>query len=67
MLKFNFKKAQLNFMADWQLAPVPHDEEDWLCILAGTAEEQRETIRWEILDSCEFADGHVEMPDENNT
>jgi hypothetical protein len=38
----------------------------WLCILAGTAEEQRETIRQKISDSCEFADGHVEMPDENN-
>ncbi|KAJ6622370.1 hypothetical protein B0H10DRAFT_1788240, partial [Mycena sp. CBHHK59/15] len=66
MLKFNFKKARLNFMADWQLALVPNDEEDWLRILAGTAEEQRETIRREISDSCEFVDGHVEMPDGND-
>jgi hypothetical protein len=66
ILKFNFKKAWLNFMANWQLALVPDDKENWLCILAGTAEEQRETIRREILDSCEFADGHVEMPDGND-
>jgi hypothetical protein len=67
MLKCNFKKAWLNFMADWQPAPVPDDKEDWLRILAGTAEEQRETIRREISNSCEFADGHVEMPDGNDT
>jgi hypothetical protein len=67
MLKFNFKKSRLNFMADWQSAPVPDDEEDWLRILAGTVEEQRETIRQEISDRCEFADRHVEMPDGNNT
>jgi hypothetical protein len=54
-------------MADWHSAPVPDNEEDWLCILAGTVEEQRETIRQEISDCCEFADGHVEMPDGNNT
>jgi hypothetical protein len=67
MLKLNFKKAWLNFMADWQLAPVPDDEEDWLRILAETVKEQRETTRREISDCCEFANGHVEMPDGNNT
>jgi hypothetical protein len=67
MLKFNFKKAQLNFVADWQLVPVPDNEEDWLRILARTVEEQRETIRQEISDHCEFADGHGEMPDGNDT
>jgi hypothetical protein len=67
MLKFNFKKAQLNFMADWQLAPVPNNKEDWLRILVGTVEEQRETIRQEISDRCGFADGHAEMPDGNDT
>jgi hypothetical protein len=67
ILKFNFKKAQLNFMADWQSVPVPDDEEDWLHILAGTVEEQGETIRQEIPDHCEFVDGHVEMPYGNDT
>jgi hypothetical protein len=66
MLKFNFKKSRLNFMADWQSALVPNDKEDWLRILAGTVEEQRETIRQEISDRCEFADRHVEMLDGND-
>jgi hypothetical protein len=28
MLKFNYKKSRLNFMADWQSAPIADDEED---------------------------------------
>ncbi|KAJ7462438.1 hypothetical protein FB451DRAFT_1180731 [Mycena latifolia] len=54
MLKFNFKRAQLNFMAEWQSAAVP-DEEDWLRILASAADGRQAEI-W-----CEIS----EMPEEN--
>ncbi|KAJ7479112.1 hypothetical protein FB451DRAFT_1172232 [Mycena latifolia] len=39
---FYFKKARLNFMADWQSAAVPDEEEDWLRILASTADGPRQ-------------------------
>jgi hypothetical protein len=58
MLKFNFKKSQLNFMSDWQLAPVADDEEDWLRALAS------EALRREVTDSFEFADTvYFDMPE----
>ncbi|KAJ7929817.1 hypothetical protein B0H13DRAFT_2310205 [Mycena leptocephala] len=28
--QFTYKKSQLNFMADWQSAPIAAEEEDWL-------------------------------------
>ncbi|KAJ7479195.1 hypothetical protein FB451DRAFT_1032269, partial [Mycena latifolia] len=66
MLKFNFKKARLNFMADWQSAAVPDEEEDWLRILASTADEPRQGEIWrEISDSCEAEAQYTEMPEEN--
>jgi hypothetical protein len=40
MLKFNFRKSRLNFMSDWQLAPIPDDEEDWLHALASETDEE---------------------------
>ncbi|KAJ7314538.1 hypothetical protein DFH08DRAFT_943154 [Mycena albidolilacea] len=40
MLKFNYKKARLNFMSEWQSPAVPDGKEDWLRILASAADER---------------------------
>ncbi|KAJ7933580.1 hypothetical protein B0H13DRAFT_1856085 [Mycena leptocephala] len=67
MLKFNFKKARLNFMSEWQSPLVAEDEEDWLRDLAMATDEQKNNIRREISDSCEFAEAeYMEMPEEND-
>ncbi|KAJ7478434.1 hypothetical protein FB451DRAFT_1131681 [Mycena latifolia] len=65
MLKFNFKRARLNFMAEWQSAAVPDEEEDWLRILASAADGRQAEIWREISDSCEAEAGYTEMPEEN--
>jgi hypothetical protein len=66
MLKFNYKKARLNFMSEWQSPAVPDDEEDWLRILASAADERVDAIWWEITDSSELAaTGYTEMPEED--
>jgi hypothetical protein len=39
MLKFNFKKTRLNFMAEFQSVPDLDGNEDWLRQLAGEADE----------------------------
>ena len=64
MLKFNYKKSQLNFMSDWQTVAIP--DEDWLRILASKGDGDAEDTWWEISDSCELADGapHLDMPEE---
>ena len=46
MLKF--KKTQLNFMSEWQCAPILEAEEDWLRKL-GTEKQQQNLCR-EIWD-----------------
>jgi hypothetical protein len=46
MLKFTYKKSRLNFMADWQSAPIAAEEEDWLRTLASkSGGEDEEAIR----------------------
>jgi hypothetical protein len=66
MLKFNYKKARLNFMSEWQSPAVPDDEEDWLRILASAADKQVDTIWQEIADSSELtATGYTKMPEED--
>jgi hypothetical protein len=67
MLKFNYKKLRLNFMSDWQTAPVADDDEDWLRTLADSHDQDRDVVWREIVDSCDAADGIVftEMPEEN--
>jgi hypothetical protein len=59
MLKFNSKKARLNFMAEWKLAAVPDEEEDWLQILASAANGCQAEIWREISDSCEAETGYT--------
>ncbi|KAJ7495122.1 hypothetical protein FB451DRAFT_1360076 [Mycena latifolia] len=49
MLKFNFKRTRLNFMAEWQSAAVLDEEEDWLRILASAADGHQAEI-WHILE-----------------
>jgi hypothetical protein len=67
MLKFNCKKARLNFMSEWQSAAVQDDVEDWLRILASATDEQKKDIWREISDSCELADAeYMEMLEEND-
>jgi hypothetical protein len=53
MLKCNYKKSRLNFMVDWQSAPIADNEEDWLCQLASTdeTEQQAPTESFEMTDS----------------
>jgi hypothetical protein len=66
MLKFNYKKARLNFISEWQLPAVPDDKEDWLHILASAADEWVDAIWREIADSSELAaTGYTEMPEED--
>jgi hypothetical protein len=66
MLKFNYKKARLNFMSEWQSAALPDDGEDWLRILASATDEQKKHVWREISDSCELADAeYLEMPEES--
>ncbi|KAJ6449125.1 ribonuclease H-like domain-containing protein [Mycena sanguinolenta] len=66
MLKFTYKKSRLNFMVDWQSAPIAAEEEDWLRNLASkSGGEEEEAIRKEVLYSFDFADtAFPEMPEE---
>ncbi|KAJ7888202.1 hypothetical protein B0H13DRAFT_1888517 [Mycena leptocephala] len=49
-------------------APVAYDEEDWLRVLATAAEDQRDIVRREISDNCDFAEtAYLEMPEENDS
>jgi hypothetical protein len=68
MLKFNYKKSRLNFMSEWQSATVADDDEDWLRVLASTTDDkEKQDVRREIADSCDFADiVHFEMPEEQS-
>jgi hypothetical protein len=63
MLKFTYKKYQLNFMADW---PIAAAEEDWPRTLSSkSGGEDEEAIRKEVLDTLDFADTvFLEMPEE---
>ncbi|KAJ7812147.1 hypothetical protein B0H14DRAFT_3479040 [Mycena olivaceomarginata] len=45
MLKFNYKKSWLNFMADWQSAPITDNEEDWLRQLAPHGQAELKKLR----------------------
>jgi hypothetical protein len=66
-LNFKKKKAQLNFMFEWQSPPIAEDEEDWLWGLAAASDKQRNSIWREISDSCEFAEaGYLEMPEKED-
>jgi hypothetical protein len=65
MLKFNFKKTRLNFVSEWQWAPIPDAEEDWLCKLGTeTDAEQQQNLRREIWDDWDLLDRqYFEMPE----
>jgi hypothetical protein len=61
LLKFNFKKARLNFMLECQLPLVVEDKEDWPWDLAKATGNRRTTLRGKS-DSCEFAEAkYMEM------
>ncbi|KAF8205470.1 hypothetical protein K438DRAFT_1756858 [Mycena galopus ATCC 62051] len=68
MLKFNYKKSHLNFMSEGQSATVADDDKDWLQVLASTTnDKEKQEIRREISDSCDFADiVYFEMPEEQS-
>lgn len=63
MLKFNFKKSRLNFMLDWQSAPVGDNNEDWLRHLAAATDEVGRTEAMEALEMTDDAD--IDMPEDN--
>ncbi|KAF8175182.1 hypothetical protein K438DRAFT_1771151 [Mycena galopus ATCC 62051] len=67
-LKFNYKKSRLNFMSEGQSATVADDDEDWGRVLASTTDDkEKQDIRREISDSCDFADiMYFEMPEEQS-
>jgi hypothetical protein len=67
MLKFNFKKTRLNFMSEWQCAPIPDAEEDWLRKLGTeTDEEQQKNVRREIWEDWDLLDRqYFEMPEDH--
>jgi hypothetical protein len=67
MLKFHFKKSRLNFMSEWQLAPVADDEEDWLRNLAAASDEvERQEAMDALRESFEMEDIVAHMPKEAN-
>ncbi|KAJ6582302.1 hypothetical protein B0H19DRAFT_1252405 [Mycena capillaripes] len=63
MLRFNYKKSRLNFMAEWQLPPIAEDE-DWLRHLAATDEHDRSTAVQAIRALFDMADD-IQMPEED--
>ena len=63
MLKFNFKKSRLNFMLDWQSAPIGDDDEDWLRHLAAATDEIGRTEAMEALEMTDDVD--IDMPEDN--
>ena len=56
MLKFNYKKSRLNFMADWQSAPIEDDDEDWLRHLASVDETDHQEAMQVLAEAFETAD-----------
>jgi hypothetical protein len=67
MLKFHFKKSRLNFMSEWQSAPVADDEEDWLRNLAAASDEvERQEAMDALTESFEMEDIVAHMPEEAN-
>ncbi|KAF8202585.1 hypothetical protein K438DRAFT_1757915 [Mycena galopus ATCC 62051] len=68
MLKFNYKKSRLNLMSEWESATVADDDEGWLRVLVSTTDnKEKQDVRREISDSCDFADIlHFEMLEEQN-
>jgi hypothetical protein len=68
MLKFNYKKSRLNFVADWQSAPIADDEEDWLRQLASTDETEQQEARQALTESFEMTDSFtVRMPEDETS
>jgi hypothetical protein len=53
MLKFNFKKARLNFMSEWQSPLVAEDKEGWLWDLAKAIGDRRTKFGGKS-ESCEL-------------
>ena len=64
MLKFNFKKSRLNFMAEWQSPPIAPEDEDWLRQLAATDENDRDAAAAAIRELFNMTDD-VPMPEED--
>ncbi|KAJ7622680.1 ribonuclease H-like domain-containing protein [Mycena rosella] len=64
MLKFNFKKSRLNFMAEWQSPPIPPEDEDWLRQLAATDENDRDAAVAAIRELFNTAD-NIQMLEED--
>jgi hypothetical protein len=65
MLKFSFKKQQLNFMSDYQAPPVG-DDEDHLHNLATASRTDTENLfRKNLMDVLADADT-TDIPDERN-
>jgi hypothetical protein len=56
MQKFNFKKSRLKFMSEWQVPPIPHGNKDWLRLLAGSAEDDRNAAAQAIEECFDMAD-----------
>ncbi|KAF8209932.1 hypothetical protein K438DRAFT_1753541 [Mycena galopus ATCC 62051] len=50
------KKSRLNFMADWQAAPIEDDEEDWLSHLASPDEPDHREALQVLTGAFETAD-----------
>jgi hypothetical protein len=61
MLKFNYKKSHLNFMAEWQSPPIPPEDEHWLCQLAATDEQDRSSVIQVVRELFNMADD-IQMP-----
>ncbi|KAJ6559295.1 ribonuclease H-like domain-containing protein, partial [Mycena sp. CBHHK59/15] len=62
MLKFNYKKSQLNFMADWQSAPIEDEDEDWLRHLASVDEPDHQEamqVLTEVFETADFVPGCI--------
>ncbi|KAJ7645730.1 hypothetical protein B0H17DRAFT_959478 [Mycena rosella] len=64
MLKFNFKKSQLNFMAEWQSPLILPEDEDWLRQLAATDENDCDAAAAAIRELFNTAD-NIQMPEED--
>jgi hypothetical protein len=64
MLKFNYKKSRLNFMAKWQSPPIPPEDEYWLQQLASTDDNDRSAAIQAIRELFDMADD-IQMPEED--
>jgi hypothetical protein len=64
MLKFNYKKSRLNFMAEWQSPPIASEDEDWLRQLDATDEQDRGAAIKAVTELFGMAD-NLQMPEDD--